>query len=42
MLSIVMYACWILGAPSMSAFEKLALVKDPKIVGNKVVFSLQM
>ena len=26
----------------MSAFEKLALVNDPKMVGNSVVLSLQM
>ena len=30
------------GAPSTNAFEKFVLVNEPKIVGKRVVFNLQM
>lgn len=42
MLSMVMKAYWILGAPSFKAVAKLWLVNEVKIVGNRVVLSLQM
>ena len=37
-----MKAYWIRGAPSWRAAAKFLLVKEVKIVGNSVVFSLQM
>ena len=37
-----MKACWMRGAPSCKAEAKLRLVSDVKIVGNRVVLSLQM
>lgn len=42
MLSIVINACCILGDPSKSANESYLQVNDSKMVGNKVVFSLQI
>ena len=42
MLSIVINAYYILGDPSKSASESYLQVKDSNIVGNKVVFSLQI
>ena len=40
--NMVMNAYWIRGTPSISAAEKLAHVSDSKMVGKRVVFSLQM
>ena len=40
--SIVMKAYWIRGGPSSRAAENCLQVRDSKIVGNRVVFSLQM
>jgi len=39
---MVMKACWILGAPSFKAEAKLWLVSEVKIVGKRVVLSLQI
>lgn len=42
MFSIVMKACWIRGEPSRIARENYLQVKDSKIVGKRVVLSLQI
>ena len=42
MFNIVMKACWMRGGPSRSAEENCLQVSDSKIVGNNVVFSLQI
>ena len=42
MFSIVMKAYCIRGGPSSKAIENCLHVSDSKIVGNKVVLSLQM
>jgi len=42
MFIIVKNACWIRGVPSSRAAEKFLEVRDSKIVGNSMVFSLQM
>lgn len=42
MLSIVIKACWMRGGPSRSAAENCLQVRDSKMVGKRVVLSLQM
>jgi hypothetical protein len=42
MFNMVMKACWMRGAPSRRARENYLQVRDSKIVGKRVVFSLQM
>ena len=42
MLIMVKKACWIRWEPSRSACENCLQVIDSKMVGNKVVLSLQM
>lgn len=42
MFSIVRNACWMRWVPSSRATENCLHVMDSKMVGNSVVFSLQM
>ena len=42
MLSMVIKACWMRGGPSRRAAENCLQVRDSKMVGKRVVLSLQM
>lgn len=42
MFNMVMKACWMRGGPSKRASENCLQVRDSKMVGKRVVLSLQM